>query len=161
MINSLPDNVLLDTFDLYRMNEVATSYSFPWKWHRLAHVCRTWRDIIFASSCRLKLELLCTKGTPIRKDLGHLPALPLVIRFLSGSYDSSDEDNIIAALEHPNRVHDLKLRVSYSLLGRMATVTEPFLALTDLCLESETDEPMPGLYETFMSGNTPHLQRIS
>ena len=160
MIDIFPDNVLLEIFDHCRVDEVISSSLLPWKWYRLAHVCRTWRDIIFASSCRLKLELLCTKGTPIRKDLSHLPALPLVIRFLSGSYDNSDEDNIIAALEHPNRVHDLKLRVSYSLLGRTAIVTEPFLALTDLCLESETDEPMPGLGETFMSGNTPHLQRI-
>ena len=59
-----------------------------------------------------------------------------------------------------NRVHVLNLTVSYSLLGKMATVTEPFPALTYLCLESETAEPMPDLPGAFLGGNTPRLQSI-
>jgi hypothetical protein len=129
MTNFLPDTVLLEIFDLYRMDEfTSTPPGLPWKWHRLAHVCRTWRDIIFASSCRLKLELLCTYRTPVRKNLGHLPALPTVIHTLNHAYITYSElhDNIIAALEHPNRVHDINLIVSCSLLEKMSTVTSHF-----------------------------------
>ncbi|KAH9160763.1 hypothetical protein EDB89DRAFT_1375053 [Lactarius sanguifluus] len=160
MIKVLSDNVLLEIFDLCRMDEVATSSLLPWKWHRLAHVCRTWRGIIFASSHYLNLELLCTYGTPpVRTNLGHLPALPIVIHF-PGYIEDSDEDNIIATLEHPDRVHVLKLTVSGSLLKKVATMTQkPFPALTHLRLESK-DEPMPVLPDAFLGGCAPRLQRI-
>ncbi len=100
MINSLPGDVLLEIFDRCRIDEVTTSSTLPWNWHRLAHVCRTWRDIILSSSRHLNLELLCTHGTPVRKYLGYLPALPIVIYF-PDYFSNSDEDNILAALEHP------------------------------------------------------------
>ena|SRR6266702_3728997 len=160
MINILIDDELLEIFDLCRMDEVATSSHLPWKWHRLAHVCRTWRNIIFGSSLRLNLELLCTHGTPVRKNLRYLPALPIVIDF-PGYIKDCDEDNILAALEHPDRVHVLRLNVSYSLLKKMATVTQkPFPALTLLWLESKQDRPMPVLPDAFLGGCAPRLQRI-
>ncbi|KAH9963476.1 hypothetical protein BGW80DRAFT_1351168, partial [Lactifluus volemus] len=37
----------------------------PWEWHRLAHVCRRWRHIIFDSPRSLNLQLFCTYGTPV------------------------------------------------------------------------------------------------
>ncbi|KAH9968533.1 hypothetical protein BGW80DRAFT_1338084, partial [Lactifluus volemus] len=37
----------------------------PWKWQRLAHVCRRWRHIIFDSPRSLNLQLFCTYGTPV------------------------------------------------------------------------------------------------
>ncbi|KAH9968522.1 hypothetical protein BGW80DRAFT_1337992, partial [Lactifluus volemus] len=37
----------------------------PWKWHRLVHVCRRWRHIIFDSPRSLDLQLFCTYGTPV------------------------------------------------------------------------------------------------
>ena len=160
MINSLPADVLREIFDFHRISEITTSSLLPWKWHRLAHVCRTWRDIIFASSRRLNLELLCTHGTPVRKELGYLPALPTVIHF-PGSYEDSDEDNIIAALEHPTRVHAVRLNVPYSLLEKMSTVAqEPFPELTHLWLESKEDEPMPVLPNAFLGGHVPRLQKV-
>ncbi len=159
MINVLPDNVLLEIFDLCRIDEVTTSSLLPWKWHRLAHVCRTWRDIIFGSSHHLNLELLCTYGTPVRKTLGYLPALPIVIHF-PGYIEDSDEDNIIVALEHPDRVHVLKLNMPCSLSEKVATVTQmPFPALTHLRLESK-DRPIPVLPDAFLGGCAPRLQKI-
>ena len=155
----VPADILLEIFDLYRMDEVTTSH-LPWKWHRLAHVCRTWRYIIFASSCRLNLELLCTYGTPVRINIRYLPALPIVIHF-PGYIRDSDEDNIIAALEHHNRVQVLKLNVPYSLSKTMATFTQkPFRALTHLQLESKKDSPIPPLPHTFLGGCSPSLQKI-
>ena len=162
MINSLSANVLLEIFDFYRLDEVTTSSHLPWKWHRLAHVCQTWRDIIFSSSHRLNLELLCTYGTPVRKNLGYLPALPIVIQ-LPDYTKESDEDNIIAALEHPDRVRVVRLHVSCSLLEKMATVMqEPFPALTNLFLEREKleDAPTPVLPDAFLGGCAPRLQKF-
>jgi hypothetical protein len=160
MNNTLPVDVLLEIFNFCRIDEVTTSSLLPWKWHRLAHVCRTWRDVLFASSRRLNLELLCTHGTPVRKNLGHLPALPTVIHF-SGSYEDSDEDNIIAALEHPNRIHAVRLNVPHSLLKKMSTVAqEPFPELTHLWLESKGDTRMPVLPDAFLGGCAPRLQKV-
>ncbi len=159
MIYFLPNEVLLEIFDHYRMDGVGRTSYFPWKWHRLAHVCRTWRHIIFASSHYLNLQLLCTYGTPVRKNLGYLPALPIVIT-LRGCFEDSDEDNILAALEHPDRVRVVELCVSYSLLEKMATVMqEPFPALTRLSLQSR-QYLTPVLPDTFLGGCAPRLQKI-
>ncbi|KAH9166918.1 hypothetical protein EDB89DRAFT_180083 [Lactarius sanguifluus] len=158
-----PGSVLLDLFDLFRDEATLDTTSpthLPWKWHRLAHVCRTWRDIIFASSRRLNLELLCTYGTPVRKNLRHLPPLPIVIHFPDFSKDS-DEDNILAALEHPDRVRSVRLYVSCSLLEKMAAVMQgPFPALTYLWLKSREDGHMPALPDSFLGGCAPRLQKI-
>ena len=160
MINTLPVDVLLEIFNFCRIDEVTTSSLLPWKWHRLAHVCRTWRNVVLSSSRHLNLELLCTHGTSVRKNLGHLPALPTVIHF-SGSYEDSDEDNIIAALEHPNRIHAIRLSASHTLLEKMSTVAqEPFPELTRLWLESKGDKHMPVLPDAFLGGYAPRLQKV-
>lgn len=144
------------------MDEVSQTGYFPWNWHRLAHVCRIWRHVIFASSHYLNLELLCTYGTPARKNLGYLPALPIVITF-PGFFEveHSDGDDILAALEHPDRVRVVELSIPYSLLGKMATVMqEPFPVLTRLWLQSRNDGPMPALPDDFLGGYAPSLQKI-
>ncbi|KAF8268541.1 hypothetical protein EI94DRAFT_1829469, partial [Lactarius quietus] len=54
-IEVLPDDALLIVFHFYQM-------SSPSHWHRLAHVCQTWRCTIFASLRSLNLRLFCTYG---------------------------------------------------------------------------------------------------
>jgi hypothetical protein len=58
-INNLPDEVLLEIFDFYRQD--IDPYDHQWKenhvWINLAHVCRTWRAIVFTSSSRLDLGI--------------------------------------------------------------------------------------------------------
>ena len=161
-IDSLPDDVLLEIFYFYRLDEVTTPSHLPWKWHRLAHVCQTWRNTIFSSSHYLNLELLCTHGTPVRKNLRYLPALPIVIRFPSYIKDS-DNDNIVAALEHPDRVRVVELCAPFSVLGKMATVIQgPFPALTLLSLKS-TEDGTTGtstLSDRFLGGCAPRLQKL-
>ena len=160
MINSLPADVLREIFDLCRIDELTTASLLPWKWHRLAHVCRTWKDILFASSYRLNLELLCTHGTPVRKYLGYLPVLPTVIHF-SGYCKDSDEDNIIAALEHSARVHVIRLNVSHSLMEKISIVAqEPYPELTHLWLKSTEDKPRMVLPDAFLGGCAPRLQKV-
>jgi hypothetical protein len=148
------------------MDEVgnATWDDLPWNWCRLAHVCRTWRYIIFASSRHLHLELLCTHGTPVKKDLSYLPTFPLFVSFLDFNFsgpDASDRDNLISALEHPDRVQIVDLHVPPSLFEELATVMqEPFPVLTHLRLESQRKVAIPALPDTFLGGSAPRLQEI-
>ncbi|KAH9170292.1 hypothetical protein EDB89DRAFT_1325058 [Lactarius sanguifluus] len=162
-INTLPDNVLTDIFSLCRIDELdhATVSHRPWKWHRLAHVCRTWRHIMFTSSRRLRLELLCTRGTPIKKNLRHLPLFPIVISFLDSNFESRDQDNLLAALVYRDRVRviDINLPDSESLFEDLVTeMQEPFPVLTHLRFESDVN--MPPLPDTFLGGSAPRLQTI-
>ncbi|KAH9161113.1 hypothetical protein EDB89DRAFT_2235287 [Lactarius sanguifluus] len=159
-IDTLPANVLLEIFSVCRMDEVGTAVRTPWNWQRLAHVCRTWRHIMFVSSHHLRLELLCTHGTPVKKDLGHLPAFPIVVSYLDG-HDDRLGDNLFAALEHRDRVRVVEVNVPDSLLEELATVMqEPFPALTDLWFESDLSVTMPALPDTFLGGSAPSLQTI-
>jgi hypothetical protein len=137
-IRIFPDVVLLEIFDLCRTdrechysrrNQQATI--FEWQ---LAHVCQRWRYLIFASPSRLDLELLCSAGTPVRKDLGYWPAFPIVIEYHKVAPE--DEDNLVAALEHPDRVRRVTVfGVARHLWGKMdAAMQRPFPDLTHLWL---------------------------
>ncbi|KAH9029866.1 hypothetical protein EDB85DRAFT_1965215, partial [Lactarius pseudohatsudake] len=53
----------------------------PRFWFKLAHVCRSWRRIIFTSPLGLHLRLYCTYGTPVMKNLNCWPPLPLVVNY--------------------------------------------------------------------------------
>ncbi|KAH9024080.1 hypothetical protein EDB84DRAFT_447785 [Lactarius hengduanensis] len=141
-INTLLDNVFIEIFSLCRKDEVdqvvghVTESDRSWKWYRLAHVCRTWRHIMFASSRHLSLDLLCTHGTLVKKQLlGYLANFPIVTSFRRPYLQGSGEDNLSAALGHHNPCHNrvrvFELKLSYSLFKELATVMqEPFPALT-------------------------------
>ncbi|KAH9167655.1 hypothetical protein EDB89DRAFT_106868 [Lactarius sanguifluus] len=169
-INTLPDNVFVEIFSLCQKDEAeqeaghATESHRSWKWHRLAHVCRTWRHIMFASSRRLSLDLLCTHGTLVEKKLLGYPAtFPIVISYRHPYLQGSDKDNLFAALEHRNRVRVVELNVPYSLLGTEEPATvmqEPFPALTHLWLEWGNFATMLPLPDTFLGGSAPCLQTI-
>ncbi len=149
------------------MDHNAHGFPFPpiFEWRKLVHVCQRWRHIVFASPIRLGLQLLCTYGTPVRKNLGHWPPFPLVIDYCTywgadggKSLALSDEDDVIAALEHPGRVRYVRISVTGSMLGRMAAaVQEPFPMLTHLWLSSE-DENVPALPGEFLGGSAPSLR---
>jgi hypothetical protein len=155
----LPDDVLLEIF-YFRVRVTIPWYSFrPVEWHFLMHVCRRWRQIIFQSPNRLKLEIFCTRGTPVRKNLDIWPAFPIGIyhRF---PLAPSDEDNVIAALEHPDRVCAVLLNVTSSQLQKIATVMQDvFPRLTDLYISSD-DEGAPLLTDGFLGGSAPCLQHF-
>jgi hypothetical protein len=107
-IDMLPDNVLLEIFDLCLRKPTKFSLQRAKKWKALVHVCQRWRRIIFASPSRLALHLSCTYGTPVRKRLSFWPTtLPLTIDYPRFDSDRvlGDEGNIVAALEHRSRVH--------------------------------------------------------
>ena len=129
------------------------------------HVCQRWRQIIFASSRRLNLRILCTNGTPVRKGLDIWPTFPIVVDYGNHSTRRSitpaDEDNVIAALGHPDRVCSVELNGTGSQLGKMATaMQQPFPILTQLIIDSR-DGYTPVLPAKFLGKSAPSLQKIS
>ena len=99
-------------------------------------MCRRWRQVVFASPLRLNIRVLCKHGTPVRKNLGIWPTFPIHIEYLyPKTIESIDEDSVIAALEHTDRVSAIGLWLTGSQLGKTITVMQqPFPALTHLCL---------------------------
>ena len=175
-VDMLSDDILLEMFGF-----ILSLPDFQWKWRRLLHVCRRWRQIIFSSPLHLDLQLLCTFGTPVRKCLGYWPAFPLVIdysRSRNKSFDRGialkDMDDIFAALEQCDRVRHINLSVSSSLMAYLfAVMEEPFPALTHLLLSctdpdkvrvlEDEDENEDGLVipSKFLGGSATRLHEIS
>ena len=166
-INILPDDVLLEIFDFCQVESSShmTSIRLGSDWLRLVHVCQRWRHIVLVSPRRLNLTLFCTHGTPVRKHLGALPPFPVIVDYLTFSHlvptpAPHYEDDIIAALEYPDRVRTIKLVVTSYMLGTAALVMqEPFPALTTLWLSS-SDRNAPVLPDIFSKGPAPQLLQI-
>ena len=128
-------------------------------------MCRRWRQIVFASPHRLDLRILCTSKTPVGKNLGIWPALPLSVDF-NYHFDwrdfgnASNEDNIIAALEHFDRIREVRLLVTGSELDKITTaMQEPFPVLASLHIVS-SDFNAPALPTKFSGRSAPGLQEI-
>ena len=133
-IGELSEKVLLNLFCYYLD-------ASPRLWPRLAHICRRWRRILFASQRTLYLRLICTHGTPVLKSLDCWPALPIVVQY-GGSPEldvptSEDEDNILAALKQPDRVSSIHLTLTNSLLEKLSSIRQPVSELEDLVLLSQ------------------------
>ena len=156
-VRYLPDTVLLDIFDFYQ--EMKDSVL---DWLNLVHVCRKWRYIVFASPRRLGLRFIFRASTPAREILDAWPPIQISIFDLEMNYVRVDDgDNIIAALEHRDRVCDIELReLTGSLLEQLATVMqEPFPVLTHLDLSYYGPSPLV-LSDTFLGGSAPRLQSL-
>ncbi|KAI0295425.1 hypothetical protein B0F90DRAFT_1919333 [Multifurca ochricompacta] len=163
-INSLSDDVLLDISNRHRL------FFFPnglivdtWDWHRLTHVCRRWRYLIFASPRRLDLRFLCTYGTPVRRALDYWPALPISIQYgevrKRTSLTLKDEDNIIAALEHPARTSKIQLALTNSLFDKLSALKQqPFPALEHFLLISRGGGKLSALPSTILCESAPRLR---
>ncbi|KAI0285628.1 CHAT domain-containing protein [Russula brevipes] len=137
-INKLPEELLAEIFCSCRSHAVAVSRGRPWEWHRLAHVCRTWRSIIFDSTRRLGLGLFCTNGTPVKDTLHCWPNLPIIMQYYPLA--AGDEDNIVAALQHWGRIRKIQLAVTTPLAQKLANVTQDkFSSLEVLELTTPTE----------------------
>ncbi|KAH9970912.1 hypothetical protein BGW80DRAFT_1253730 [Lactifluus volemus] len=135
-------------------------YDSPRWWHPLVHVCRRWRYIVLESPLRLDLQLVCNANTPVKKTLDVWPqGLTIVIeesRFrlpLSGA-------NIIAALEHHDRVSEINLITTSTILNQLNKVMKkPYPVLTSLRLRIWKSAPV--LRNTFLGGSAPRLKELS
>ena len=116
---------------------------------------------MFASSRHLHLEHVCTHGTPVKENLGYLHPFPIIVSFPDHYFQDGDADNLVAALEHRDRVQVVNINILPSLFERLVTaMQEPFPALTRLQLESDPFVASPLLPDTFLGGSAPHLQTI-
>jgi hypothetical protein len=155
-ICALPDDVLLEIFNFYMDIHFGED-----KWHRLVHVCRRWRWVVFASPCRLNLRLLCTNRRPVQNALDVWPQLPIVIRGSRGMSRPQDTKNMIAALKQSNRVCEIELYpITNLLLRRIGAIKEPFPELTGLELWSRS-KTAPVLPDSFLGGSAPRLQKLT
>jgi hypothetical protein len=107
-------------------------------------ICRRWRHLVFSYQRSLQLRLFCTHGTPVKKSLDCWPrTLPIVVAY-GGSPGLApptleDENDIMAALKRPDRVHSISLTITSSLLERLSVIKRPFWKLEDLILVSRDD----------------------
>jgi F-box-like len=133
-----------------------------WNWHRLIHVCRRWRSVVFASPNFLDLKLV--HGPTTRAELtGIWPPLPIIIKDMAnwtipGSFDFD------AVFVHHRRVCEINLhRLTRWQLQRVASAMQKqFPALKHLMFESAGSfcRPVLALPDGFLGGFTPRLQSL-
>jgi hypothetical protein len=157
----LPDEVLLEIFAISVDEDYFEEYMMR-AWQPLVHVCHRWRSVVFGSPRRLNLRLDCTGKTRVRDTLDVWPALPLVI---CAAVSETNVDDIVAVLEHADRVKDIDLkflkRLPFKLEKVLAAMQGPFPELTDLQLWWSGAKPVPVLSNSFLGGSAPHLQSLA
>ena len=159
-IDILPEDVLLQIFDFYQMCIWSLS-----EWYPLILVCRRWHQLIISSPHRLDLYLLCTRGKSFRKNLDLLPTFPIVVDSSYLHYDAKkwspdEEEDILAALEHPDRISRLNLRVTRLLLAKVAHWPEQLPILTELSLSLGEGENVSALRNEFLGRCAPRLRTL-
>jgi hypothetical protein len=150
----LPELALLEIFAFY----VDEAWIL---WYTLAHVCREWRTIVLGSTHRLDLRLYCTASTPVKETLEVWPPL-LPIAVWSIGHEVWGMDNIIAALEHNDRIYLIDLcEISSSKMEEgLAAMQQPFPELTCLRLQP-SDETAPFISTSLLGGFAPRLEILS
>jgi hypothetical protein len=157
----LPDLVLLEIFYFY-VHEDSKEVE---AWHTLVHVCQSWRNIVFGSPRHLDLQLYCTASTTLREMLDVWPQLPVFISINGqGRYESwgtGHIDNLIAALEHNDRICrlDLNHMPSKEMGNLFPTMEQPFPALKRLKLQLRSPTPWD-VPDLLLGGSAPHLQTL-
>jgi len=175
-IGALPDDALLEILsfimeEVYEAFEASESVEVELleQWYTLVHVCRRWRNVVFASRCRLNLQLICSSKRPVRKMLNIWPALPLIVndwhlRLLDSEFGSCKThiDNVVAALECCDRVRHISLGFLPDFLLKVfaAVMQESFPALTYLELFSDS-KSAPALPDSFLGGSAPRLRSLT
>lgn len=158
VIDVLPDDMLLEIFGFY-VNDKGARIT---KWHTLVHVCRRWRELVFASPHHLNLRLEYTGNHLWKKTLDTWPNFPVVI---------SDRNlrslrrwgNIAATLDsgYHDRISEIELsNIPNSQLEKVAAVMQkPFPALTKLFVSVKCDTVLI-IPNSFLGGSAPRLHNI-
>jgi hypothetical protein len=168
-ISILNDDALLNIFYLYRLDipdeeddddgTTMTYWDRECWWYKLAQVCRQWRYLILASPSQLDLRLVCTYGTPVADMLAYSPPLPLIIYYLDIDFQTTaeDEDGILLALEHRDRVCRIGLSMPASSLQKIImALDDQFPVLERMYIHSEEDGGLM-LPKTFQAPLLRHL----
>jgi hypothetical protein len=110
---------------------------------------------MFSSPLSLNLRLYCTDGTSVREMLDVWPPFPIEIN------SSNLGDNIMAALEHHDRICQITLHLADSEYDRLATVVQkPFPLLTTFRLSTYFYHHAPVLSDMFLGGSAPRLRSL-
>ena len=175
LIHTLDDDSLLSIFSFCRpliLDENKASddenlggqWSRERWWYRLVHVCRRWRDLMLQSPSYLRLSLLCTRRTPVADMLANSPHLPLIIDYLDEGTTTEDEEGIILALQHHDRVRHIRLRSPISKLQKaIISLDGEFPILEYLLIHHKYPRPANihdtrfYIPETFRAPNLRHL----
>ena len=129
-------------------------------WYKLARVCRRWRHLILASPSYLGISLVCRPRTPVADMLAQSPPLPLTIDHLYGINTAEDDEGVLLALKHRDRVRRIRFQVlsPLSLEELMAAIDEKFPMLEYLYIEpllpSDSNWSLPS---KFCAPNLRHL----
>jgi F-box-like len=139
-IDNLPDDVLLEIFDLYRHTfGDPLSSERVWNnkngWFKLAHVCLNWRSVVLASPSRLRLRLYFAEDTLTRAAvLERLSHLPIVVDYSKATLNFSTQERLISALRYPDRV--CRIAITYDDPDWITEALDsPFPALESLELD--------------------------
>ena len=161
-IDILSDDVLLCIFYFVQF-EVNRLWHLTW-WHRLVHVCRRWRSVVFESPNTLDLRIICTPWTPAQL-LGIWPPIPI---FITNTLVNTTDRPLFhyhfdAAIVHRNRVCEIDLCLAISELQQLAsTMQERFFALIHLQLRSSyLGHRILALPNGFLGGSAPRLQSLT
>src|SRR6266851_2525520 len=127
-------------------------------WYKLVQVCQRWRHLVLASASYLDLCLVCTYGTPVADMLAQSSPLPLIINYPRNyprdQVTAEDEEGVVLALQHRNRVRRIRIQMPASNLERLiAAIDGEFPVLEYLYFE------LPGLMfpETLQAPRLRHL----
>ncbi|KAI0247360.1 hypothetical protein BJV78DRAFT_1157242 [Lactifluus subvellereus] len=167
----LNDDVLLNIFLIYRLHVcdededdkgiITMHWGLERWWYKLAQVCRRWRYLILASQIRLNLHLVCTYGTPVADMLENSSSLPLIINFLQEGREmtAKDEQGVLLALQHRDRVRRVGFWIPASNLGKLImAMDDEFPNLERLFIRCwDKDDSSLTLPKTFQA---PHLRRL-
>ena len=159
-IDLLLDEVLLEIFACYVEGSRRRD-----AWRKLARVCRRWRSIVFGSPRRLNLRIFCSERIPVRENLDFWPPFPIVLTV--DYYLRLGDDNILATLEHHDRVSRIEIQnITSSLWEKVLPLLQnPFPLLTDLNLgytDDITDFPVPPVVpDWFLNGSATRLRNLS
>ncbi|KAI0265601.1 hypothetical protein BC834DRAFT_877705 [Gloeopeniophorella convolvens] len=161
-IESLPDDVLLDIFDSYRLDMIADTHSFGlYQWYQVvpAHVCQRWRRIIIASPKRLRLQICCSWDFPAAEVLRYSPPFPIVVRYTA---TGRADYGMVVAVGHLDRIRDLTLRFTplYAhMVHSMSNRRAPLLENLDLTLDSHKEYmSLPGPF--ILGDDAPQLRQV-
>ena len=158
----VPDLALIEIFDFY-MTEALDFDPFRHNreaWIILAHVCRKWRDIIFGSPYRLNVRLYFKSRRSVRAMLDIWPHFPIDI--LGSELRAWNVDNIVAALEHTDRIHKIELWDSskFHLEQALAAMQKPFPSLTELAVDFFSETTALVVPDSLLSGSAPLLRSL-
>ena len=158
----VPELALIEIFDFY-MTEALDFDPFRRSreaWIILAHVCRKWRDTVFGSPYRLNVRLFFKARRSARAMLDTWPSLPIDI--WGSELRRWNVDNIIAALEHTDRIHKIELCDSslFHAERALAAMQKPFPSLTELAINFYSETAVLVVPGSLLSGSAPLLRSL-